>query len=126
MVGAVGTRAGVEQHVRRLHVAMDEAPRVGRIEGARHLGEDSDRVRGVEPSVSETLLEVASLDVAHCDEEEIVGLAGLVDRDDVRMVDRRGELRLAEEAVAERLVLGQAGGSNFSATFRLSRKSSAR
>jgi hypothetical protein len=32
----------------------------------------------------------------------------LVDRDDVRMVDRRGQLRLPQEAVTERLVLGEA------------------
>ena len=36
-------------------------------------------------------------------------VAGLVDRDDVRMVDRRGQLRLAQEAVTERFVLGEAG-----------------
>ena len=110
VVGAVGAGARVEQHVRRLHVAMHEAARVGRIEGARDLREDADRVRRVETAAPEALFQVTPLDVAHGDEEEVLGRPGLVDRDDVRMVDRRGQLRLAQEAVAERLVLGEAGG----------------
>ena len=73
VVGAVGAGADVEQHVGGLHVAMDETARVSRIQSARQLREDSDRVRRVEPAVSETLVQVAPLDVAHGDEEEIVG-----------------------------------------------------
>ena len=34
-------------------------------------------------------------------------LAGVVDRDDVRVVDRRGQPRLAQEPLAEAHVLGQ-------------------
>ena len=109
VVGAVGPGARVEQHVGGLHVAMHEAARVGRIQGARDLGDDADRVRRVQTAALEALVQVAPLDVAHGDEEEVVGRPGLVDRDDVRMVDRRGQLRLAQEAVAERLVLGEAG-----------------
>ena len=69
-----------------------------------------DRVARVEAAALQARLQVAPLDVAHRDEEEVVGRPGLVDRDDVRMVDRRGELRLAQEPVTERLVLGEAGG----------------
>ena len=108
VVGAVGAGARVEQHVGGLHVAMHEAARVGRIQGARHLREDADRVRRVQTAALQTLLEVTPLDVAHGDEEDVLGRPGLVDRDDVRMVDRRSQLRLAQEAVAERLVLGEA------------------
>ena len=87
---------------------MHETARMGRIQGARDLREDADRVRRVQTAALEALLQVAPLDVAHGDEEEVLGRPGLVDRDDVRMVDRRGELRLAQEAVTERLVLGEA------------------
>ena len=41
VVGAVRASAGVEQHVGRLHVAMDEAARVRGIERARHLRDDA-------------------------------------------------------------------------------------
>ena len=110
VVGAVGTRARVEEHVGWLHVAMHETARMGRIERARDLCDDADRIRRVQAAVPlEALLQVLPLDVAHGDEEEVLGRPGLVDRDDVRMVDRRSQFRLAQEAVAERLVLGQTG-----------------
>ena len=110
VVGAVGAGARVEKHVGGLHVAMHETARMGRIQGARHLREDADRVRRVQTAALEALFQVTPLDVAHGDEEEVLGRPGLVDRDDVRMVDRRGQLRLAQEAVTERFVLGEAGG----------------
>ena len=110
MVGAVRAGARVEQHVRGLHVAMHETARMGGIQGARHLRDDAGRVRRVQTAALQALLQVTPLDVAHGDEEEVLGRPGLVDRDDVRMVDRGGQLRLAQEAVTERLVLGEAGG----------------
>jgi len=66
-------------------------------------------IASVEAAASEALFQVKPLDVAHGDEEDVLGHPGLVDRDDVRMVDRRGQLRLTQEAVAERFVLGEAG-----------------
>ena len=110
VVGAVGAGARVEQHVGGLHVAMHETARMGRIQGTRQLRQDADRVGRIQTAASESLVQVMPLDVSHGDEEEVVGRAGLVDRDDVRVVDRRRELRLAEEAVAERPVLGEGGG----------------
>src|SRR4029077_14074648 len=51
--------------------------------------------------------QVAALDVAHRDVQGALLLARVVDRDDVRVVDRRREARLAHEALAERLILGE-------------------
>ena len=108
VVGAVGAGAPVEQHVRGLHVAMHEAAGMGGIERARDLREDAYGIARLQATLLQALLQVAVLDVAHRDVEEVLGRPGLVDRDDVRMVDRRGQLRLTKEALAERLVLGEA------------------
>ena len=83
---------------------------MGRVQGTRKLREDARRGRGIEPPVPEPLLQVSPFDVAHADKEEAVDRPSLVDRDDVRMVDRRGQLGLTEEAVAERVVLGEIDG----------------
>ena len=54
--------------------------------------------------------QVGALDVAHRDEEAPVCLAGFVDRDDVRVVERGGELGLGQEPSPEVAVLSQFGG----------------
>jgi hypothetical protein len=105
VVRAVGPRADIEQHVGRLDVAMHETAGMCDIQGARHLRQDPRGLRRIQAPTPEALLQVAALHVAHRDEEVLLGRTRLVDRDDVRVVDGRGELGLAQEAVAERLVL---------------------
>ena len=60
------------------------------------------RAAGCDP-----LLQVAALDQAHRDDQLAVLLAGVEDRHDGRMVEAGGEARLAQEAVAEALVVGE-------------------
>jgi hypothetical protein len=55
VVGAVGAGARVKQDVGGLHVAMHEAARVGRIQGARRLRDDAYRVRRVQTAALEAL-----------------------------------------------------------------------
>ena len=57
----------------------------------------------------EQLLEVGPLDVAHRDVDEAAEVAGVVDRDDVRVVDRGDRLRLADEPFAELLAAAEVG-----------------
>ena len=83
---------------------------MGGVEGTRHLGQRCRQLRRVQTPAPEPLLQVAPLDVAHGDEQDVARPAGLVDRDDVRVVDRRGQLRLAQEPVAERFIAGEALG----------------
>ena len=59
--------------------------------------------------VSDRLLEVGPLDVAHRDVQDAVGLVGVVDRNDVRMVDRRGELGFTQEPIVKPLAPGELG-----------------
>ena len=77
------------------------------------LCEGADRVRWVQTAALEAPFQVTPLDVAHGYEEDFLGRPSLVDRDDVRMVDRRGQLRLTQEAVTERFVLGEGGSQQF-------------
>ena len=55
-------------------------------------------------------MQVGARHVAHDEVELAVGLARPVDRHDVRMIDQRGEPRLALEALAERRIGGAIGG----------------
>ena len=54
---------------------------------------------------------VPARDEPHGDEQDAGGLARLVDRDDVGVVDGRRRARLADEPVPELGVRGQAGGN---------------
>ena len=66
---------------------MHQAAPMSRVQSARHLREDADRLPGVERAELHALAQVPPFDVAHCDEEKVVGRPRLVDRDDVRMID---------------------------------------
>ena len=65
---------------------------------------------GVESAVAQATGEVGALDVAHRQEGRAVDLAGLVERDDVGVVEAGGEPRLALEAGPEVGVLRQLVG----------------
>ena len=103
-VGVLGL-ARADQDVRRLDVAMDEAEPVGHVERISHLAEQAQR-----PLVADglgrvdQLAQVVALDVLHGEEENIVLLARAVDRDDVRMLETRRQLRLEEETPPEAIV----------------------
>ena len=113
-VGEVDVLAAVlavEEDVRRLHVAVDEPASMRRVQGVGDLARDRDRARRLQRALApEERLEVRALDEAHRDEQAIVGLAGLVDRHHVRMVERRRDPRLAQEALAKARVLRVALG----------------
>ena len=96
---------GVEQHVRGLDVAMDEALRVRRVERVRDLCDDRERARRIERALrAQELAQVGALHEAHDEVEAAVELARVVDRHDVRVLERHRQLRLAREALAEAFV----------------------
>ena len=80
--------ATVEQDVRRLDVAVDEALRMRGVEGVRDLRADRDRPARIQLLlVREQHLQIAAVREAHDEVELSVHLAGVVDRDDVRMLE---------------------------------------
>ena len=109
-VGQVDVAPRVEQDVGGLDVAVDEAARVRGVERRGHLGDDRRRALGLEPAfAAQHGAQVLALDVAHDLEQHAVLLARVMDRDHVRMVERRGDLRLRHEAAAEGRVIRERG-----------------
>ena len=105
---AVRRRARIrrEQDVPRLHVAMDQPGGMGGIECRGRLRDQRDGAARFQPRLcSQEPFEIGALDVPHRDVQDAVGLARVVDRDDVRMVEAGGDLGLADEALPERVVI---------------------
>jgi hypothetical protein len=81
-----------DQDVARLDVAVDEPSRVSGVERVRHLTHDRRGASRLERTVlSEEVPQIGPLHVAHRDVEDTAHLARLVDRDDVRMLERGRE-----------------------------------
>ena len=83
---------------------------MGRVERAGDLGEDGHGLGRLHGPIGEAARQVDAVDVAHRQVGRAVELAGLVDRDDVGVVDRGREVGLAVEPRAEVGVVGQLVG----------------
>ncbi len=106
-VGQVGV-AAVDEDVGGLDVAVDQTGDVGGVQRGGDLAADVQHPVGAEPALlAQDRGQVRAGDVLHRDVEQAVDLAGVVDRDDVRMRERRGDPGLAQEALAEVGVVGQ-------------------
>ncbi len=99
------------QNVARRQASVHEATAPSRrIECFGQLRDDQKRTLGLEtPLAREQTREVDALDMADGDVEAPLGLSDLVDRDDVRVVERGDEPRLAQEPLPEPLVGGELG-----------------
>ena len=87
-VGEEGVVAVADEHVVRLDVAVHEADGVRGVERVGDLAEQVERAPRVERAVADQVDERRPVDQAHREVQAVVGLAGVVDRDDVRMVER--------------------------------------
>jgi hypothetical protein len=106
-VGEEGVVTPADEDVLRLDVAVDQAGLVRRIERLGDRCEDPDRPAGIQLPRHDHVLQVRPSDQPHGDEHALVAVAGLVDGDDVRVVDVRLELPLAPKALAEQDVVAQ-------------------
>ena len=99
-----------DHDVSRLDVSMYEPAAVRGVERGSKLVEQVDCAVGIErPLLDQDLAQVGPGDEVHHKEQHSVLLAGIVDSDDVRMVQRRGDPHLPLEPLAEPLILGQPG-----------------
>ncbi len=126
MVAAFVVLRPGDQDVGRLDVAVDEPLRVGSVEGAGDLAQEPDDVPWCQWPCRESTLEVRAVDVAHREEEEPVDLPGLVDGEDIRVVDRGRHPQFAHEPCRKASSSAISGGRIFRATFRPRRVCSAR
>jgi len=115
------------EDVRRLDVPVDEPRRMRGVESLGDLRNQVQRPRRLEPVLaSEQLAQVRAFDVGHGQIESTVLLPEGQRRDDVRMVEARGDPRLPQKPLSEALVLVNSGTRSFSATRRPAFVSSAR
>lgn len=85
---------------------MNHAAIVDDAERVENLHDDlDDFAQGERPSTTQLVGERRSVDELHRVPEDAVGAAELVDADDVRVVERRGDLRFAGEALDELRIL---------------------
>jgi hypothetical protein len=93
-----------QQDVARLDVAVDQPAGVGGVQRARDLPGDRQGLLGCQRSVfGQQRGQVDAVDVAHGDPQHPVGLASVIDRQHVGVVDGRRQLRLTQEPFPERL-----------------------
>jgi len=112
-VGQDGPAAGlgVEKDVGGLDVAVDDAPRVGVVQGVAHIAHDlQDALRRDGPPGAARLLDHLGQRLApdqlHGDEEQVAGLAVLVDADDVGVIETGDGPRLQAEALNRAILTG--------------------
>ncbi len=109
-VRQVDVVVGGQQDVRGLDVAVHEAGGVRLVQRRADLRDDPRRPLGRQPALApDEAADVVAGDVAHRDVRDPALVARVIDRDDVGVIDRRRDLRLAHEPVADRLVLEQPG-----------------
>jgi hypothetical protein len=88
-----------EQHVRGLHVTVHHPVGVSVVEGVAELGRHRRHPLGLERTAPQRLRERLALHVLHDDQDALGVRRRVVDRHEVRMVQRRPEPRLAGEAL---------------------------
>jgi hypothetical protein len=94
-VGDMGHAGRIDQDVGGLEVAVQHTAAVGRIDCLSHEGQDSRGLPRWHRLGSKPLGECRSLDQSHAVEGMAATLSHLEDRDDARVVESGGRLRLA-------------------------------
>ena len=116
----------VQQDVFRLDVAMDDAVAVRVVQGTGDFGGDPQRIGDRQLLLpAQPLAQRLAFDVRHDVEEEAVGLAGIEERQDVRMMEVRGGLISLRKRSAP-MTAASSGRRTLTATLRSCLRSWAR
>ena len=89
------------QHVRGLHVQMDETTFVQRVQRIGDLLEQPHRTLWVHRLTTDPARQIRTVDKPHRDVQHSVEFAEVVDRHDVGVIDRRGVASLVDEPLAK-------------------------
>ena len=79
--------ACADEDVLRLHIAVDQPRLVRRVERVGDVREDVERAVGVELARADQVAQPRAAHELHREEQADLALAGLVDRDDVRVIE---------------------------------------
>src|SRR5262245_51704877 len=88
-----------EHHVRRFNIAVRDSLAVRFVQGVRDLAGDLYNFMDLKRMAIYFSCEGLALDIFHRDEAHALGLADFIDVRNIRMIERRGGLRLADEAL---------------------------
>ena len=97
------------EDVGRLDVAVDDAVGVGGVQRVRNLSREVQHQTKRERPAVHVLLERLALEQLHGDELRALELVDLVDRADVRVIERRGGARLAQKPIGGLLIADAIG-----------------
>ena len=109
-IDQVGEVFVVEQDVRRLDVAVQQANLMGGMQCLGDLADDVHRTRGVERPVGQHRLQVTALDQAHVDVELTLDFAVVVNRNDVRVIQPRRGVGFPAESLLKFFIIGEVRG----------------
>ncbi len=102
---------GGQHHVRRLEIAVHDAPLAGKFEGFGDLRSDLERFGQRHRAARESILQRLALDQLHRNERMLVGRTGVVHLRDEGVIEARGGVGFPNQALARdrigRLTLGQ-------------------
>ena len=98
-VGELRDAVLADQHVAGLHVAVDDALGVRMVERVAEVAHHGRDLLGPQRPAAKHPRQRLALHVLHDDQHALVVGGGVEHRDEVRVVERRSELRLAGEAL---------------------------
>ena len=93
-----------DQEVLRLEVAVHDVLLLGGGEAGEEVVQDHDHLLG--PQLAHVRAQRAAAQVLHRDVRRALGEERLIDDDDVRVAERAGDVRLAQEALDQLRILG--------------------